>query len=208
MPKLLALAPQDGWAFVEHNGSTLLIKPPYKAVNTTQVSLDAIEKAVTNYGFEALSVSFHNWNELLAFIRQKAEASNRASSKAVKSIEQIVSSTFAHASSKLVSNVLNRVEAELVQTAQWKAALQILKSLLQVESVQNDEGNRRHISELITRCAEGVLVTEERRYDLEEEKLPAFEKEFPYAAQSHDYSRIKKLAKTVAENRQIMKIGA
>ena len=78
MLKLLAVAYDDGWAFVEQRGKYWLVRPPYKSHMRSVVSKGTICKAVTAHSFEASEEEFKGWKDLIKHLREKFIASHQA----------------------------------------------------------------------------------------------------------------------------------
>jgi len=84
MLRIMAIAPEDGWAFVERDGKFLLLKPPYSQRTIYPASERSVSAAINKYGFEALSKEFQDWGSLLEFLRatlSQKEPANRPDSR-------------------------------------------------------------------------------------------------------------------------------
>ena len=58
MLKLLATAPEDGWAFVQRDAEILLVRPPYRRWDLSIVPEATVERAIHDYGFAAMEEAF------------------------------------------------------------------------------------------------------------------------------------------------------
>ena len=56
--KVIAIAPNDRWAFVKMAERILLFRPPYASSNQTEVTQKDIAKALHLHGFEECDSSF------------------------------------------------------------------------------------------------------------------------------------------------------
>lgn len=70
MLKLIAHAPEDGWAFVRDGESLLLLRPPYRG-NHVSVGLEEVERAVTVHGYLALDLDFTTERALVQYLRDE-----------------------------------------------------------------------------------------------------------------------------------------
>ena len=68
MPKLIAAALEDGWAFVEDGEEVKSIKPPYNRCDALTISHAAIREAVQMYGFDIVDKGFDDWQALITFL--------------------------------------------------------------------------------------------------------------------------------------------
>jgi len=82
MIEIKARSPQDGWAFVEEDGGTFLLYPPYR---TRQPVADpgAVDRAITTHGFTADARQFPDWPSVVkALADEYVDAVRRRSPRA------------------------------------------------------------------------------------------------------------------------------
>lgn len=70
MLKLIAHAPEDGWAFVRDGESILLLRPPYRG-NRVAVQREDVERAVTVHGYLARDLDFTTERDLVQYLRDE-----------------------------------------------------------------------------------------------------------------------------------------
>jgi len=71
MIQLLALAPEDGWAFARSGDRILLLRPPYVRRRHPAVDESVVTRAVAVEGFTAEDRVFADWPTLLAFLEEQ-----------------------------------------------------------------------------------------------------------------------------------------
>ncbi len=70
MLRLIAHAPEDGWAFVREGDRILLLRPPYQG-NHVAVRLEDVERAVTVHGYLARDLPFKTERDLIQHLRDE-----------------------------------------------------------------------------------------------------------------------------------------
>lgn len=204
MLKIVAIAPEDGWAYVVRNGQTVLIRPPYAQSNLVATSEEASERAVQKYGFEALDKDFPDWGSLLEYLLGRLSEQQK---KDVAPVSEFAPEILGSASKDLKIKLLARIGKELIPNREWKGALLLLKSLQNSRGTMDDPELRNTVLRMLSDCADGML-----RWDLDRRKLTEegqdIAKQFPILASAQDPNAVKKLAQEVAEKHQVFKVGA
>lgn len=75
--KVIAIAPNDGWAFISKDGKIFLLRPPYVYSNQIEVSGKDVENAIHLHGFEECSFGFSDLKEIIGFLKDKYVESMR-----------------------------------------------------------------------------------------------------------------------------------
>jgi hypothetical protein len=75
MPKLLAIVPEDGWAFVHEAAGIVAVCPPFLARQRCVVPEAIVADAVTHHGFQAVpEAPEESWSGIIARIREAMAA--------------------------------------------------------------------------------------------------------------------------------------
>ena len=127
MLKIIAIASEDGWAFVDRDGDVLLIKPAYSQSNLLATSRVSAGKAIYKYRFEAMDESFPDWAALLEFLRRRL--SERHSKEDVAPPGEFAPEILEDAPKELKAKLLAWIGKELIPNREWKAAIVLLKAL-------------------------------------------------------------------------------
>lgn len=132
MIRLLAIAPEDGWAFVRSEARILLLRPPYGKRRHPCVEEGVVTRAVTAEGFEAADRTFPDWAALFAHLEERflAERTPLPAALAPESVERILR----HAPHSALASLLDRIEHDLLPGRHWDAANGLLARFLAVES--------------------------------------------------------------------------
>jgi hypothetical protein len=155
MIRLLAIAPEDGWAFVRSADRILLLRPPYGKRRHSSVEESVVARAVAVEGFEATGQVFPDWPALFAFLEERFLASRKAlpAALAPEAIERILR----HAPPSALEGLLDRIEQELLPGRQWDAAVELLARFLTVDTPAT-AGLRPRATELLVRCQQARSV--------------------------------------------------
>jgi hypothetical protein len=159
MIRLLAIAPEDGWAFVRSGDRILLLRPPYGKRRHPAVEESVVVRAVAVEGFEAADQAFSDWPALFAFLEERFLAGRPVLPKALapETVERILR----HAPSSSLESLLDRIEQELLPDRQWDAAGELLARFLAVDTPAT-AGLRPRAAELLVRCQQARSATGER----------------------------------------------
>jgi len=135
--EMLAIAPEDGWAFLRQGNKLMLLRPPYKQGNCSLVSEATMEKAVNHHSFTVEHDQFNDWNSLIHFLQARLVKERKAlgyPSLGDRAGQELLR----RAPKEIVVRFLDRIESELFPAQQWEAALEILTVLLDAPSVVKD----------------------------------------------------------------------
>ncbi len=162
MIRLLALAPEDGWAFVRSAERILLLRPPYGKRRHRYVEESTVARAVAVEGFAAADQIFPGWPALFTFLEERFLAGRLPlPALAPESFERILR----HAPRSTLESLLDRIENELLPGRQWDAAGELLACFLAVDSpVAVDLRSRA--AALLLRCQQARSTAGERWHRL------------------------------------------
>ncbi len=154
MPELVAIAEEDGWAFVRSGGEWVVVRPPYQGWSKVKATESMVEQAICQHGFKSASGHFSDWDALIKHLKQEQLAAWKRRGETAfvgQEIEELIHELTAE---ELKEEFLDRVETELLPDGQWGAAERLLTALLGVRVVrQSDDLNARTVS-LLGQCQE------------------------------------------------------
>ncbi len=154
MFRSIAIAPEDGWAFVKDGkGSVRLVRPPYRKNNVSIVSEETVEKAISTHGFIAEEKDFPDWYSLIIHLRDRLIQERKAQGRSVPGLEA-ARNLVQYAPQHVVKNYLDRVETDLFPESNWDAAMSLLLVLLESQGVKVDEGLKERTTTLLRKCWE------------------------------------------------------
>lgn len=168
MLKLLAVAPEDGWAFVRTGGSILLVRPPYSHSNCCDVAEHAVEKGVTRHGFSACERDFADWRELIGFLNEEVRKTRSARGEQIVR-EGLGAQMMQFASEDVLERFLGRIETELLPSGSWEPAERLLIDMLRLPRVCQNPSLLARVSDLLGRIVKARKDSEARRQNLLED---------------------------------------
>lgn len=203
MHDLLALSPDDGWAYVRVNERILLIRPPYRQATCVVVDEDAVEKAVGVHGFQAEEQCFPDWQELIVYLNNRVAAFYKQLGQDLEKID-LTESMLEFASSDVIGAFLKRVEHELLPQRAWDHAERLLVRILKLpllrdSSVLNDTTIQLLEQTYTSRNGGGEARS---RLLMNSTNL---EKRFPRAA-AHYGANLKAIAHSIAEKHEFFSL--
>ncbi|MBM4083793.1 MAG: hypothetical protein FJ272_03305 [Planctomycetes bacterium] len=200
MIRLLALAADDGWAFVQDSGRTYLVRPPYYRDDLLEVEPHAVEKAVSKHGFHVLVADLRDWRELVSFLNEKVAASGRvAEDESGLSVGQQMLEL---APPEVLGNLLSRVENELLPCGGWDHALRLLAGMLRIPAVCDDRALDRRVHELVD-AALALKATAEEAKTKSRGEILNVQAISPKANQRYGLENVTALTRDVIHRRQV-----
>jgi len=163
MIQLLALAPDDGWAFARSGERILLLRPPYGKRPHPSVGESVVARAVAVEGFAAEDRVFPDWPALFTFLEERFLAGRTALPAALA--PESVGRILRHAPHSALEGLLERIERELLPDRQWDAAGELLVRFLTVDSpaLAADGDLRSRAAALLVRCQRARSAAGEMR---------------------------------------------
>ncbi len=172
MLRLLAIAPGDGWAFVEREGKALLVKPPYRHEDLSEVQQSVVEKAVVKFGFRAAEQEFQDWASLLGYLEEQLLKARKALGLPEPSLGS-VREFIRQAPRDVVESYLARVRSELIPGQEWDPASDLLTTLLSSDVVWKDHQLHSQVVEVLEECRRGRAAKRDNMQALlDESELP------------------------------------
>jgi hypothetical protein len=170
---LVAVAYDDGYAFVREGDALYSVRPPFSAKRLASES--SAERAITGFGFERAEGPFKDWTSLIdhlkgELIRRREEAGAHPDTKRIRQLVE-------RAPKRIVETFLEKIEHELIPNKEWKAVMSLLTSLLRNKAVECDASLLRRCADLQSRSLE---EQNSRTVGLEELEEEALRIEFPF----------------------------
>jgi hypothetical protein len=160
MIKMLAIAPEDGWAYVQINNKIQLIRPPYTKSSSSVVSIESVETAITRYGFrqsDKKQDEFADWASLINHLNSLIVSSRKA--RGVEAPDNIGDEMLELAPEKILKEFLERIENELIPDFKWNHAEMLLIKMLKLQSFCENSDLHNKAIELLDK----VNLTREQR---------------------------------------------
>lgn len=169
--EMLAIAPEDGWAFVKQGDKLMLLRPPYRKENYYRVSEATLKQAVNYHGFIVEHGQFDDWKDLIHFLQTRLVEARQA--LGYPSLGDRAGQELLHrAPQEIVVRFLDRIESELLPSRQWEVALRILTVLLKTQSASDHPELTARIHDLLQQCSEIKMQLDTDRLELVHSPFP------------------------------------
>lgn len=190
MLRLLASAPEDGWAIVRSTEGLVLVRPPYQ--RPVPVDDTVAQRCVEQAGFVVEDQPFADWSALLAHLKRQIVEVRRKRGQGAPDAEQI--RNLVHdAPRDVLESLLDRVDGEWLPQRHWKPAMDLLVRLLRVDTVRDETQLRERVLALLIRCQQEAAGAEEQKQALVD-PLQILQGFFPHAVARHRPQAIQHLA--------------
>ena len=165
MLELLAIAEEEGWAYVRQQGHIYLVRPPYVKSALRLVDEDVVEKAVGIHGFTALRRPFGDWRELISFLNQQIVDTRKARGKELAE-SGLGGRLLKFAPPEVLSRFLDRIKKELLPNKEWEHAEKLLLAMLVLPTVCSDQKLLKRVADLLRKTSKARERTEEAKRSL------------------------------------------
>lgn len=206
MIELLAIAAEDGWAFLRRDGQVLVVRPPYRRHSLSEVSQATVEKAVSAHGFQVAQGTFDDWRSLVTFLREQIVEAREAQGQKVPEPDE-VKRLVGRAPPRVLERYLDRIDSELLPGREWNAALELLTTLLRLAGLKNSPRLHDRAIELLDKLRKSMRQANgERRELVDQEK--DLSRLFPGATARYGPEPIIDVARRIATSGQLLPMGA
>jgi hypothetical protein len=203
MLRMLAVAPEDGWAFVEDVSADQrwLIRPPYTSRSRFAVDAAVVAKAVSDHGFRATDEEFASWRELIAFLEGRILSTVDPALSDSERLQRLLP----HATPEVLRRYLDRIESELLPQRQWDVALRLLTELLRLSTLKGDPALLERAVALLGTCRDMQSQAKTGHCQLTQALAVDM---VPLVEQRYGWAMVTDLARLVAQRRQLFRVGA
>lgn len=148
MINLVALSPEDGWAFAHDDGQLVQLRPPYDEARPAS-EVDVV-RSLGMDGFEARNREFRSWRELIAFLRQEIQRTRAADITPEEQARELVR-FLESADEDVLLGFLDRIEREYVAAGNHSQARSAIEAMQQVDRLWTAGPLRRRALEVTNR---------------------------------------------------------
>jgi len=198
MIELLAVAPEDGWAYVKEDAEVRLIRPPFTRSLSSIVSEQWVENAVSKHGFVRPGEherSFDDWPTLLQFLGKQMRSALTA--RDVEIAENAAERLLEFATPETLNRYLARIDAELIPNGRWDHAESLLLNMLCLPALRDVPESHGRAVMLLKKVQEGRRREREAKRGLADEDLH-FDQVFPRASARYGREGITRVADQIA----------
>ncbi len=205
--KVIAIAPNDGWAFIIQEDKIFLLRPPYVASNQIEVSEKDVENALHLHGFEECNLDFNSLREVVEFLKNKYIESMKNQGTGLPSSEQL-RELLKYAPDDVLLQYLKRAEEELIPEGKLNAAESIALELMKLDNVKENHE--------MYKMAMGVLEKSKRQKremeelaiaKIEENQRKTWKDRFPNAMGKYSVEFMINYRKSICRRGQLLPLG-
>ncbi len=159
MPQLVALLPEDGWAFVREGSRFVLVHPPFRTSNSRVTPEPIVVDAILHHGFVKASPDCPDepWPDVIARIRDEMRRAVGHGAGTGAFIGRALSVV----PMAMIKAILDDVERQLLSQCKLEGAERALQRLLREERVRADTVTLNRVIELLDLAA----TTRERQIE-------------------------------------------
>lgn len=198
--KIIAVAPEDGWAFILKGDRIFLLRPPYFSSSQIEVSEKAVETAVSSLGFERSDATFDGISEVVRYLKETYVKSMKDQGIVPPSSEKL-KRILKYAPDKILLEYLDKAKNELIPEGKISVAASLAFDFIKLEKVKNN-------LEMLEKAVEILEVWHER--ELQKERL-VFENlsetwvnKFPNAVKRYSIDGLIKRQRAISKRGQLL----
>lgn len=203
--KIIAIAPNDGWAFIVKEEKILLIRPPYLFSNQIEASGKVVENAIHLHGFKECELTYNSVAEVVRFLKDKYVESCRNQGMEVPSLEKL-KELLKYASVDILKDYFEKAKNKLIPERKLDAAKSLVLELMKLQQVKNS-------AELIELGVE-ILESCRREEELKilsdviiEDRRQPWKERFPNAVEKYKTECIIMFQKVITGRKQFLRLG-
>ncbi|MFC1717393.1 hypothetical protein ACFL6S_27280 [Candidatus Poribacteria bacterium] len=204
--KVIAIAPNDGWAFIKTAEGISLLRPPYVSSNQIEVTQSDVEKALHLHGFEECDSSFDNVREVIGFLKDKYVESMKNLGIELPSSDELRES-LKYASNDALLKFLERAEKELIPKGKYKVARSIAIDIMKLEKVKSNSEIHNKALSVFEKCDQAERGMDELIQEAGNQQ-ETWKDKFPNATKKYSAEAINTRTKSVRENGEILRMVA
>ena len=205
--KIIAIAPNDGWGFIEKEEKIYLLHPPYTSSNLIEVSRKEVENAIQLHGFEVCDISLNGINEAVKFLKEKYIESKETQGIDLPSSKQL-RELLKYATDDVLLEYLNKAKRELIPEGKLDAAESIASELKKLETVRKNPKMLEMIIETLEECnKERKRMEEGFTREISNNLEETWKDKFPDIVGTYSPEVILKHQKQIAVRGQILPVG-
>ncbi|MFN0167227.1 MAG: hypothetical protein ACKV22_12430 [Bryobacteraceae bacterium] len=152
MIRVVAISPEDGWAFVEEDGALFQVRPPYRRDVLTPGTEAEIMRSIGQDGFEASDRQFPSWGEVVRFLREEIRRS-RPDDVSRDGQRRELRRFLENADERVIEGFLDRIENEYLSKGNYALAQRAIGSMLESDRVQALPAQWRRATQLWNHAA-------------------------------------------------------
>jgi len=197
--KIIAIASQDGWAFVQEDTRIVLLKPPYNYLDMVHVTRATVQKAIDIHGFEKCDVNkeFNNIGEIIQYIKRDYVQFKKTQGIDMPTPEEL-KGLLNYANDDVLISYLNKARNELIPLGKIIAAKSIASDLKELDRIVENPEICRLIEEILELCKSEMRNFEETKAE--------WTHKYPNISGKYDMASIICLQRATSQRGQLLRI--
>ncbi|WP_105417456.1 hypothetical protein [Neorhizobium sp. T25_27] len=151
MIKCLFVSPVDGWAIVEDKDDTFLIYPPYRSEQKKRIEKTAIKSTIETGGFIPSEEVFTDYQATVDYL-DRLVGDYRSEVAPIESSKTLALRALQYADARHINNLLERIEVDILETADFNLAEGIILEILEVPLSKKDNQIFERCIGLLKKC--------------------------------------------------------
>jgi len=204
--KIIAIAPNDGWGFIEKGEKIILLRPPYTSSNQVEVSRKVVENAIQLHGFEECDITLNSVNEVVRFLKETYIELKKKQGVSLPSSERL-RELLKYATDDVLLEYLNKAKRELIPEGKLDAAESIAFDLMKLEGVRNNPEMLKMGIDILEKCSQGRRRVKELEIGISNKQQETWRDRFPDVVDRYSIASIRDYSKSIKERGQLLPIG-
>ena len=206
--EVIAIAPNDGWAFIKKEDSRIfLLRPPYTSSDQIEASEKDLENAIHLHGFEECAHSFSNIKEVIRFLKDKYVEAMKNLGVELPSLDDL-KELLKYASDDILLEFLEKAERDLIPRGKLDVAISIALDIMKLEKARANPKICSMAVAILEECNQKKREKEELSETLmEENQRKTWGERFPNAVDKYSEEYINHCKESVRTRRQLLPVG-
>ena len=203
--KIIAISPNDGWAFITIKDKIFLLRPPYITSNQIGVSEKDVENAIYIHGFENCNITHDNIKSVIRFLKEQYIESKKKQNISLPTSEQL-RELLKYATDDILFKYLERIERELILQGKFYEAKSIALELMELSKVKNNTEMVEMVMTIFKECKNGEHEKEKIAMNILDDGNQNYGAKFPNAVKHYSLEVINSVKREVANRGSVFPI--
>ncbi len=205
--KVIAIAPDDGWAFIKGEDGISLLRPPYIASNQIRVTEKDVEIALGLHGFEECDSSFDSLKEVIGFLKDKYVEAMKNRGVDLPSLDEL-KDLLKYATDDILLEYLEKAEKELIPEGKFAVASSIALDIMELEKAGQNPQIYRMAVDVVRKCDQKRKEMEEFAVTrTEENQRRSWGGKYPNAWDEYSFDAMINYTNRTRERGQLLAVG-
>ena len=204
--KIIAIAPKDGWGFIEKEEKLFLLRPPYTTSDQIEVTIKDLSKAIHSYGFEECAISLNSINETVKFLKEAYIETKKTQGIELPSFEKLREG-LKYATDDVLLEYLKRAKSELIPEGKLDAAESVTIDLMKLERVMTNQEMQKMAIDILENCKEERERLRDLENQIRENQEETWKARFLGVESTYPIDAIRRRQRNITKEGQILPLG-